>query len=332
MTTSRESKELSHGHRPTSDEDARATPPSSDTTSKPTSSSRRSRTARAKTWWDKLLKLLIITTVGSEALDVKSYPETELGRFPPRIDLIVIIHNRTAMKNYKGPLAFLMNEFEDVTFIEFKSLSDSVDAGIFKRICGHFGHYADQNQLSWSQWRNMLSGIAIVARGAQRILNDWNVSNVNVKKLRDGVYLTNDPWKFILVDLETIEPTDETAPLMLLAPKPRSLTAIHKLFEREELRKYLKVAYWLYPKEVQEMARSLDVMVEPDIKTAVELLGISRVIEEVGLTRVLAEVEPLLVLRELARSPELQDKLLNDPSIDEETKQHLRAIFQRLAK
>ena len=266
--------------------------------------------------------MLIVTLGEDDAIEVLTFPETELGRFPPRVDLVVIVRNPSVLQNYHGPLSFFIHLFMRLLiFLEFKGPTDAVDAGIFKRLNGHIGHYSDQQGLSWREWLHDTMAIAVVARGGQKVLDDWQKSGVKYESPISGVHMVRDPRPCVLVDLETLPPTADTAPLLLLAPTRPLVDVLQQLFKHDALHKYLKVAYWLHPREVKEMAKSLQVPVEPDIKTAVELLGLARVIEEMGV---------MTVLKEVGRSPDLQQQIIADSSVDDAIKKQLLKLLQQL--
>ncbi len=204
------------------------------------------------------------------------------------------------MTSYRGYLGPLVRRWKRYNFLEFKSITDTVKKGLTKRLVGHFGYHGEKEDLCWKTWRHETVGQLILARGIEIIMSDLEEGDVTIRNPEPGIYEINDPWEIYIFDLKELKLDLETAPLIFLAGQKRFVEALeYSLDHFEQLNIFISAAYWIYPEEVRAMQEARQVVLEPQIKKAIELLGIARVIEEVGIARVIEEVGIARVIEEV---------------------------------
>ncbi len=249
--------------------------------------------------WDLFFKW-IATEAFSSQKDVEIEEEKPLGRHPFRVDVFAHVKNPAHIPQYRGFLGPLVRRWRRLNFLEFKSLTDQVHVGTVKRVVGHFGYYGEKYKVKWKVWRQELTGQVILTHGIKKVLDDLKNGGVEIISTEKGIYEFMDPWPLVVIDLQALELTIETAPLILLAGKERFNEALEFAFEHfEKLNIFISPAYWIYPEKVKAMSEAKQVVFEPQIKKAIELLGLARVIEEVGLARVIEEVGLARVIEEV---------------------------------
>ncbi len=282
--------------------------------------------------WDLFFKWMTTSSLASHQ-DIEIEEEKPLGRHPFRVDVLAKVKRLEVIPSYQGHLGPLVRRWKHYNYLEFKSITDDVRKGLIKRLIGHFGYHAEKEDMSWKIWRYEITGQLILARNIEVILSDLEEGDVNVKNPERGIYEINDPWNISLFDLQELKLDFETVPLIFLAGQERFIEALeYSLDHFEQLNIFISAAYWIYPEKVKMMQEARQVVFEPQIKKAIELLGISRVIEEVGLARVIEEVGLKHVVQEIVKNKKWLARLVENGKITEEERQILVTLLKKIEK
>ena len=140
--------------------------------------------------WDHTFKWLLMEILGTESLDIEVFPELEIGKRPPRID-ILLVNDHVTLTHYEGVLGFFIRSLTHYNYIEFKSITDTVDEGELKRLAGHWGHYGDQQQIEWMNWLTNSHGYLFVSKCPSKLKE---MLENHFRKKEEGIYYSPKPF------------------------------------------------------------------------------------------------------------------------------------------
>ncbi len=188
----------------------------------------------------------------------------------------------------KGKLPFPFSYTKGTILGEFKSERDkfSID-DIYKGLAKAYLHIGS------SKSENVTDVTLMFIIGEKPLPSKLPVY-FDLNPIEKGVTVLQHQVHTIVVELDKIEYDEENMFLGIFASKPIRKRIIAKaLQERESF--IISYSYFLYKDEVVEVAKAENIEVDPralSIRSAVESIGIDRIIEEFGIEKTLSQLTP----------------------------------------
>ena len=252
--------------------------------------------------WDAFFKNILKEELGNKDLKVDS--DIKVGKLPLIIDL-VIKKKRERRKYPKLPI--ITKYLKKYNIFEFKSAYDKPKDTDISKLTGYCGLYSEKMKINIIGMKKITCWYVVSRR--PRFIQD-----LKLKKLENGLYYFDFYYPIYFLIINDIDINEENILLLLFSSGTKLRRSLELLIENKNLQNFISMAFILYPNEVSKIFAEKELTMEDftkNIKFAMEMLGLRKVIEAVGINKVIEEIGINKVIEEIGI-----DKVIEEIGID----------------
>jgi len=202
----------------------------------------------------------------------------------PLIIDLVIKKKRERRKYPKLPI--ITKYLKKYNIFEFKSAYDKPKDTDISKLTGYCGLYSEKMKINIIGMKKITCWYVVSRR--PRFIQD-----LKLKKLENGLYYFDFYYPIYFLIINDIDINEENILLLLFSSGTKLRRSLELLIENKNLQNFISMAFILYPNEVSKIFAEKELTMEDftkNIKFAMEMLGLRKVIEAVGINKVIEEM------------------------------------------